>query len=231
MRVLIIVPAYNEEENIKKVIRSLNNYMQYDYLVINDCSQDDTKYILRGLQVEYLDIPVNLGIGGAVQAGYKYALEHDYDIAIQMDGDGQHNPEYIHSLIKPIEDGIADSVIGSRFINNEGFQSSVFRRMGIVFLSYIIKVVCGIKVYDVTSGFRAVNRKGIKLFSNDYAQDYPEPEAIITSSLNGLRIKEVPVIMNERMGGVSSINGLKSVYYMIKVTLAILVTRFMGKRR
>ncbi|MDO5147434.1 MAG: glycosyltransferase family 2 protein [Eubacteriales bacterium] len=234
MKTLVIIPAFNEEENIEEVVgKMVNDFPQYDYLVVNDCSKDATKKILYKNKCNYLNLPVNLGIGGAVQAGYKYALENDYDVAVQMDGDGQHNPEYIKDIIQPIADGEADSVIGSRFIENEGFQSSGLRRMGIKFLSSLISCSCGIKVLDVTSGFRAVNRKCIAIFANEYAQDYPEPEAIVVSAMKKIRIREVPVIMNERTGGVSSINGFKTVYYMIKVSLAILITRFTsgGKRK
>lgn len=230
-KVLIIIPAYNEQDNIKDVITKIEkDYTQYDYVVINDCSRDKTKDILSKEKSCCLHLPVNLGIGGAVQTGYKYAMENDYDIAVQMDGDGQHNPEYIKDIIQPILDGEADSVIGSRFLIREGFQSSGLRRLGIKFLSSLIRIVCGVRVFDVTSGFRAVNRKCIELFAEEYAQDYPEPEAIVVSSMKGVRIKEVPVIMNEREGGVSSINGFKTIYYMIKVSLAILITRLTTKR-
>lgn len=231
MKVLVIIPAFNEEENILKVLnRMQNQYSQYDYLVINDCSRDNTEKILSEGNYNYVSLPVNLGIGGAVQTGYRYALKNNYDIAIQMDGDGQHNPEYIKDIIVPIANGEADSVIGSRFITKEGFQSSGLRRMGIKFLSGLIYLTCGIRVYDVTSGFRAVNKKCIRLFAEEYAQDYPEPEAIVASAMQHIRIKEVPVIMNEREGGVSSISGLKSIYYMIKVSLAILISRLTGRR-
>ncbi len=239
IKVLIIIPAYNESENIQYVIENLRrvigkmNDPKYvvDYIVINDCSTDKTKEILLSIKANFLSLPVNLGIGGAVQAGYVYALENNYDIAIQMDGDGQHNPEYIKDLIEPLLDDETDTVIGSRFIDNEGFQSSSVRRFGINFLSMLIRAFCGVYVLDVTSGFRAVNREYIRLFAKDYAQDYPEPEAIVRSSGQGARIKEVPVIMSERMGGTSSIHGFRSIYYMIKVSLAIIITRFTTPRR
>lgn len=222
MKVLIIIPAYNEEENISTIIDSLcQKYPQYDYLVINDCSKDSTVKILKAKKANYLDLPVNLGIGGGVQTGYIYALYNNYDIAVQMDGDGQHLPEYLDTIIAPILNDEADVVIGSRFIQKEGFQSSFLRRLGIKFLSKIIYLLTGKKVLDVTSGFRAVNKKCIELFSQNYAQDYPEPEAIIFSALHKLRIFEVPVIMREREGGESSISGFKSLYYMIKVSLAL----------
>lgn len=231
MKILVIIPAFNESENIETVLKKLKtDAPNVDYLVINDCSTDNTKDILSDLKASYLNLPVNLGIGGAVQAGYVYAYNNGYDVAIQMDGDGQHNPSYIDKIVEPIKNGEADSVIGSRFIENEGFQSSFIRRVGINFLSGLIKCVCGVKVLDVTSGFRAVNRKCIELFAKEYAQDYPEPEAIVLSAVKGIRIKEVPVIMNERIGGESSISGFKSAYYMIKVSIAILITRFIARK-
>ena len=177
-----------------------------------------------------MSLPVNLGIGGAVQTGYKYARDNGYDVAIQMDGDGQHNPEYYKEAVDIIEQGEADIVIGSRFIEKEGFQTSFMRRFGIKLLSIMIKIVCGETVRDVTSGYRIVNRKFIEYFAEEYAQDYPEPEAIVAAKLNGAVIKEIPVIMNEREEGESSISPLKSVIYMIKVTLAIIFYRFTVKR-
>lgn len=230
MKILVIIPAYNEEKNIKKVVSDLQeNYKQYDYLVVNDCSNDNTEKILFEQKTEYVNLPVNLGIGGAVQTGYRYALANNYDIAVQMDGDGQHNSQYIEDIIMPIIDGEADAVIGSRFIEKKGFQSSFLRRLGINFLGNLIFLLCGTRIMDATSGFRAVNRKGIELFAKEYAQDYPEPEAILALSIRKLKIKEVPVIMNEREGGTSSINGMKSIYYMVKVSVALLVTKFITK--
>lgn len=221
-----MIPAYNEEENIVRVISEITEkYSQYDYIVINDCSTDSTLRLLQEHHFNYLSLPQNLGIGGAVQTGYMYARDNGYDIAVQLDGDGQHDPAFIADIIEPIEKGEADYVIGSRFIKKDGFQSSAARRMGINFLSGWIRLLCGEKVYDVTSGFRAVNRKCIEHFAADYPQDYPEPEAIIDARLRGMRISEVPVIMKERMGGVSSINIWRSMYYMIKVTLDILLCR------
>ena len=222
--VLVIIPAYNEEKNIKEVVDNLiENYPYYDYIVINDCSTDNTRKILQDNDFNFLDVPVNLGIGGGVQLGYKYALENNYDIAIQMDGDGQHDPKYFKDVIEPIKSGQADIVIGSRFIEKEGFQSSIVRRIGINFLSNLIKIVSGIKVKDVTSGYRAINKKFIAIYSKEYAQDYPEPEAIVNAAVNNAKILEYPVIMFERKGGESSISPIKSVYYMIKVSISIIL--------
>lgn len=225
-RVLIIIPAYNEAENIERVADDLiNNYPQYDYLIVNDCSTDDTEEIIRRRGYNYISLPANLGIGGGVQSGYLYAVQNDYDIAVQIDGDGQHDPAYIDNMIQPISEGKTDIVIGSRFITKEGFQTSFMRRFGINIIKLVIKMCCGVSVTDTTSGFRASNKEATKYFSLHYANDYPEPEAIVEASLNGFDIMEVPVIMKERGGGVSSINAKRSIYYMIKVSLALIVCR------
>jgi glycosyltransferase involved in cell wall biosynthesis len=226
MRVLVIIPAYNEEENIKRVVDNLITYYpQYDYVIIDDGSKDKTLDICRENGYNYISHDINLGIGGSVQTGYYYAKEFGYDIAVQMDGDGQHDPKYIKDLIAPIEEGKADIVIGSRFLNGEGFQSSSLRRFGINFLSGLIRVCCGKKIKDVTSGFRAVNRTIIEFYANNYEQDYPEPSAIIAGVLHHAKIQEVPVVMHERSGGKSSINPWRSFYYMLKVSLSILLFR------
>lgn len=232
-RILLIIPAYNEEENIESVVNNIQqNYPQYDYVIVNDGSRDRTEEICEDNEYRLLNLPLNLGIGGAVQTGYRYALKNHYDIAIQIDGDGQHDIAYVEKLIEPILSGDADITIGSRFIEKEGFQSSTARRMGISFLSGLIHLLCFQKVRDVTSGFRAVNKKFIKLYAENYPSDYPEPEAIVAAIMHRGKIIEVPVIMKERAGGSSSINLRRSVYYMIKVTLAILVCRIsFGIRR
>lgn len=231
MRVLLIIPAYNEAESIEAVVDGLiTHYPQYDYIVVNDCSTDDTEAICRARGYHYLSQPVNLGIGGTVQSGYLYAHERGYDIAVQLDGDGQHDPAYIPALLAPIEAGTADFVIGSRFLEKEGFQTSAPRRMGILVMRGVIRLCCGARVTDTTSGFRAVDKPLIEYFARVYAQDYPEPEAIVTAALSGFRITEVPVKMRERAGGQSSINTLRSVYYMVKVSLSLLVQRLGSKR-
>lgn len=226
-KILIIIPAYNEQGNIINTIADIKKHLpDADYVVINDCSTDNTKKILLENGANFIDLPVNLGIGGGVQTGYKYALEQGYDIAIQFDGDGQHKAEYLNDLITIIENQKADIVIGSRFIKNEGFQSSAIRRFGINFLSRLIKLLSGADVKDVTSGMRAVNKKYITFFAENYAQDYPEPEAILAANLDGAKIKEIPVQMAERASGNSSINSIKSIYYMIKVSMALIIHRF-----
>lgn len=232
MTILIIIPAYNEAENIAKVIESLSDFSyEVQYIVINDCSTDMTENVLRDINANYITLPINLGIGGGVQTGYIYAKENGFDIAIQIDGDGQHDVKYLPDMIKPILEKEADMTIGSRFINNEGFQSSAMRRCGINFLSWLIKICCGIQIKDVTSGFRAVNRRMIEIYAREYAQDYPEPEAIVTATYYNAEIKEVPVEMEDRQGGRSSISSLKAMYYMIKVSLAIIFKRCFDRRK
>lgn len=231
-KILVIIPAYNEAENIEKVINELEKTVPlYDYIVINDCSKDNTAQLIKEIKGEVISLAVNLGIGGAVQTGYLYALENDYDIAVQLDGDGQHDPSYLGELIRPIELGEASICIGSRFVLGEGFQSSGLRRAGIAFLGFVINLCIGEKIKDVTSGFRAVDRKYIEFFAEDYPQDYPEPEAIVMAHRKGAVIKEIPVVMREREKGTSSINLKKGIYYMIKVTLSVLLADVVGKSR
>lgn len=226
MKVLGIIPAYNEEGNIEELItkfRQIEVGVDIDLIVINDKSTDNTLNILEKLQVNYIDLPCNLGIGGAVQTGYSYGLKHGYDIAVQIDGDGQHDPMYILNLIKPIIQNEADMVIGSRYINNEGFQSTILRRIGIKYFSSLIKLLTNTKITDPTSGFRACNSKVMAYFAEYYPVDYPEPESTTALLRQRYRVIEIPVIMKERKFGLSSINLIKSIYYMVKVTLAILI--------
>lgn len=221
---LIIIPAFNESENILNTVNDIKNKASdFDYIVINDCSKDDTLSILKNNNLNYINLPVNLGIGGAVQTGYKYALENGYDLAVQVDGDGQHDPQYLSALSESLNREKADMVIGSRFIENKGFQSTFMRRVGILYFTNLINILTGYRITDPTSGFRMVNRKVIELFASDYPRDYPEPESIVSLLKRNLKIIEVPVEMKERQGGVSSIKMWNSVYYMVKVTIAILV--------
>lgn len=232
-RSLIIIPAYKEADNIEKLVDNIIvNYPMYDYVIVNDGSRDATRSICQKKGYKFLDLPINLGIGGAVQTGYKYAEREGYDIAIQIDGDGQHDVSHLDKVIEPIQNGQADIVIGSRFIQKEGFQSSSMRRFGIRFLSGLIHLCTGKKILDVTSGYRAVNQKFISLYAGNYPSDYPEPEAIVAAVMHRGTIMEVPVVMKERQKGTSSIHAWKSVYYMIKVTLAIIICRIsFGIRR
>lgn len=226
MKKLIIIPAYNEEANIVKTVESIErDAVGFDYIVINDCSTDRTKEICEEHGFHYVDLPINLGIGGAVQTGYKYAWENGYDMAVQVDGDGQHDPEFLELMAEYLETHQVDMVIGSRFIEKQGFQSSGMRRVGIRFFSGLIRLMTGKTITDPTSGLRMTGRNVIELFSKDYPRDYPEPESVVAILRKGLKVAEVPVIMREREGGVSSISMKKSVYYMVKVTLAILIER------
>ena len=231
MKKLIIVPAYNEEKNIKNVINNINeNAKDYDYIIINDCSTDNTEKVCKENNFKYISLPKNLGIGGAVQTGYKYAKENNYDIAIQFDGDGQHDTEYLDLLVKQIENG-ANMSIGSRYIDKEGFQSTYIRRLGKNIISFIIKILCRKKVTDPTSGFRACDRKIIEMFARNYPDEYPEPETIIKILTNKYVLVEVPVKMHERQGGKSSITPIKSLKYMIKVIISMFFARLDGKER
>lgn len=230
MKGLVIIPAYNEAKNIKIVIEDLKeNAPDFDYIIINDCSKDNLQEVCNELDYNMINLPVNLGIGGGVQTGYKYARENNYDVAIQFDGDGQHDAKYIHSLLEALEQNQLDMVIGSRFIEKQGFQSSITRRCGISFLSNLIKIVTGKRILDVTSGFRIVNKNVINQFCEYYPHDYPEPESIVDVVTQGGKVGEVAVKMRERQGGTSSINSIKSVYYMVKVSLAIVIAGLKGK--
>ena len=226
-RVLMIIPAYNEEKSILSVVENIKKVktkdFMLDYIVINDGSKDKTREVLIKNKLNFIDLPCNLGIGGAVQTGYKYAFYHDYDIAIQFDGDNQHDASFIPDLVTNIKKG-NDLVIGSRFVGDlSEFKSSKLRRMGINLLSGIIKTCTDVKIYDVTSGYRACNKKLISYFANNYPVDYPEPDSLVQVLKMQYKVREIPVIMHERKTGKSSINGFKSIYYMIKVLLAIII--------
>ncbi len=226
-KVLVIIPAFNEEGAVGKVVEEVRTHLpQADALVVNDGSTDLTSERAKASGATVLDLPFNLGIGGAMQAGYKYAHEKGYDIAIQVDGDGQHDPKEIPKLLQALEEKEVDMVIGSRFIGDSEFKSSMMRRVGISIFSKVISLIVGQKITDPTSGFRAANRKAIQLFAFDYPQDYPEPEVLVLLHKCGLKMAEVPIVMNERYAGESSITTIRSVYYMVKVLLAIFVDCF-----
>jgi hypothetical protein len=231
-KILLIIPAYNEEKNIRKTYVNILDYNKkyktnYDVIVINDGSKDKTEKVLNDNNIPHIKLITNLGIGGAVQTGYKYAYLNDYDIAIQFDGDGQHDINYVDRIIKPIIDNKTDMVIGSRFIDKKEskFQSSFLRRLGIKIISFFIKLKTNKRIYDTTSGFRAINKKLIKEFSNYYPTEYPEPISTVYVLNKKYKIKEVPVNMKEREEGTSSIKTWKSIYYMINVILTILLMR------
>lgn len=228
-KILVIVPAYNEEHNIGRTLDNLlaikGLYQGMDVCVVNDGSHDTTREIVRSKNVPLLDLPFNLGIGGAMQTGYKYAFENQYDIAIQFDADGQHGEQDLKALIRPIQTGEADMVIGSRFLERTPYRGSTLRRVGIYYFSKLLLSLSGARVTDPTSGYRAINRKVIGIFASYYPKDYPEPEVIVELKRRKCELKEVTVHMKERQGGKSSITPLRSMHYMIKVSISILVQK------
>ncbi|MBQ4066201.1 MAG: glycosyltransferase family 2 protein [Clostridia bacterium] len=230
MKLLLILPAYNEKDNIVNTVDQIRRFqksnptvVEVDYLVINDGSTDTTEQVCRENDIKCLSLIQNLGIGGAVQTGYIYAFMNGYDIAVQFDGDGQHDVNSLPDLIAPILSGEADFTVGSRFVEKgKTFQSTFLRRVGIRHLSLLIRLVSGLKISDVTSGYRAANKKTIAFLAKNYPTDYPEPESVVTLKKNKFRIKEVQVNMFERAAGKSSISSWKSIYYMCKVSFAII---------
>lgn len=226
---LIIIPAYNEAQAIEKTIQSLSG-VDADILVVNDGSSDTTGTIVCDLQKQcprlaLVSLPLNSGIGSAVQTGFLYARQHQYDYAVQFDGDGQHSEESLASLLEHAEANQLDLCIGSRFLDIKSFTSSLLRQVGIRFFVWLISVLSGVKVTDPTSGFRVYSKRAIMRFAEQYPDDYPEPEALFWCARNKLQVGEYPVIMHERQGGQSSIRYFKTVYYMLKVSLAILIDR------
>jgi glycosyltransferase involved in cell wall biosynthesis len=224
---IAIVPALNEEETVGRVIDEIRAFDPgFDIVVVDDGSIDRTAGVAADRGAHVLRLPFNLGIGGAMQTGYRYAFEHGYDIAVQIDGDGQHDPSQLPAILGPVLSGEADLCVGSRFAGEGAYRSSFLRRVGIRIFAAVVSAVVRQKVTDTTSGFRAVNRKGIALFAADYPHDYPEVEATVMCVKHKLRLREVPVGMRERGGGSSSITAVRSVYYMTKVLLAIFVGLF-----
>jgi hypothetical protein len=227
-RIAVVIPAYNEEASIASVVNAVNGITGQQALltpvVVNDCSRDATRQIIATLPCIALNLPINLGIGGAVQTGIKYALDNGFDYAVQTDADGQHPPEFITVLLRELEKNDWDVAIGSRFINKQGFQSTFLRRAGIRYLQWLLKLITGCTISDPTSGMRLMNRKAMEVLYWCYPDEYPEAEAVIIYHRNGLKFGEVPVQMNERKGGTSSIQGLHTIYYMFKVTIAVVFT-------
>lgn len=238
MKIILIIPAYNEQDNILNVCNIIKKYneeneQKLDYVVVNDGSKDNTLKILQENNLNHINLINNLGIGGAVQTGYKYAYENNYDIAIQFDGDGQHDINYVKNICEPIINGQASMCIGTRYLDKRSsqFQSTFMRRLGSNIISFFIKVCCKKKITDPTSGFRAADKNVIKEFSKEYPTEYPEPESTVAILILGFNVMEVPVSMNERTGGKSSIRFWKTADYMIKVVLAIIVDSINLKRR
>lgn len=228
MRILLIIPAFNEQASIIRTVdmiraASFPAGLQVDYLVIDDGSTDMTAQLCREHGVPCVSLVRNLGIGGAVQTGYLYAMEHGYDAAVQFDGDGQHDIASLPALLQPIADETQDFVVGSRFVTpGAGYRSTPLRRIGIRLLSLLTLCVTGRRIWDVTSGYRAANRRTLCYLAENYPADYPEPESLVHLLRHGARVAEVPVNMFARSGGSSSIGSLRSGYYMLKVSLAIL---------
>jgi glycosyltransferase involved in cell wall biosynthesis len=227
LRRVAIVPARNEEASVSAVIDELRAFdADLDVVVVDDGSTDRTAAVATARGAHVLRLPFNLGIGGAVQTGFRYALEQGFDVAVRVDGDGQHDPAQIGLLLEPLLAGEADIVVGSRFAGDPGYRSTATRRIGIRLFAWIVSLLVRQRVTDTTSGFQAVNRLGIQLFAADYPHDYPEVEATVMVFKHRLRLKEVPVRMRERAAGRSSITAVRSVYYMAKVLLAIGVAMF-----
>ncbi len=231
-KILIVIPAYNEEKNILNTYKTIENYnkkygVDYDVIVINDGSSDKTKEVLEKNDIPHINLITNLGIGGAVQTGYRYAYYHNYDIAVQFDGDGQHDISYVKDIVNPIINNECNMCIGSRFLNRKTseFRSSMARRIGIKIISIFIKIKTGKKIGDTTSGFRAIDKKIINKFAFVYPLEYPEPISTTMLLQEKYVVKEVPANMMERTNGKSSIRAWKSAYYMINVIMTILLMK------
>jgi glycosyltransferase involved in cell wall biosynthesis len=227
LRRIAIVPARNEEACVGGVVEEIRAWdPEMEIVVVDDGSGDRTAAIARAAGARVVRLPFNLGIGGAVQTGFRYAFENGFQLAVRLDGDGQHDPRELAALVEPVLAGRADIAVGSRFAGADAFRSSLARRIGIRLFAWIVSLLVRRRVTDTTSGFQAVNRRGIALFAADYPHDYPEVEAVVMVFKHRLRLEEVPVRMRERAGGRSSITAGGSVYYMLKVTLALLVGLF-----
>jgi glycosyltransferase involved in cell wall biosynthesis len=227
LRRVVIVPAHNEEESLAGVIEEVRaGDPDVEVVVVDDGSTDRTGSIAEAAGAVVLKLPFNVGIGGAVQTGYQYARDNGFDVAIQVDGDGQHDPNEIGRLLEPIRNGQADMVVGTRFAAGGGYRGTRLRRIGIRIFAAIVSRLVSARVTDTTSGFRAVNRKAIRLFATEYPHDYPEVESTVLLVRHGMRMVEVPVQMRVRETGHSSITALRAAYYMIKVLLALFIGLF-----
>ena len=227
LRRIAIVPAFNEERNIGGVVDELRAFDPgLDVVVVSDGSVDRTTDVAREHGAHVVALPFNLGIGGAVQTGFRYAYENGYELAVRCDGDGQHVPAELPKVLAPVLDGRADIAVGSRFVGGDGYQSSATRRIGIRVLALVVSAIARQRVTDTTSGFQALNRRALELFAADYPHDYPEVEGMVMTIKHRLRLVEVPVEMRERVHGRSSITAARSIYYMVKVLVALFVGLF-----
>ncbi len=226
-RIAVIIPAYNEEETVGEVVKGVKALgPAFDAVVINDSSMDQTTHSAEIAGAVVIELPYNLGIGGAVQTGFKYALINGYDCCIQVDGDGQHPPAEIMKVVEPLFANGCDIVIGSRFVGQTDYRVPFMRALGIRIISIFLRIVCGINVKDTTSGFRALNRRAMHFFATEYPQDYPEPESLLFAHRKGFNVMEVPIQMMDRKHGISSITPFRAAYYMIKVLLAMTIDLF-----
>jgi glycosyltransferase involved in cell wall biosynthesis len=224
VRLLAIIPCFNEEAHVARVVREvLAARPGIEALVVDDGSSDRTGALAAAAGATVVTLPYNTGIGTAVQTGYRYAKANDFDVAVQIDGDGQHDPAQLEALLAPLVAGESDLAVGSRFLRNEGFVSTPLRRVGIRSFSLVLSAMVGARLSDPTSGFRAANRRVISLFASLYPEDYPEVESLYLAHRVGLRIREVPTVMRPRSAGQSTITPLRSVYYMVKVMFVLFI--------
>jgi len=231
-RICVIIPAFNEEAAVGDVVRVAAEVIPTaQVLVVDDRSRDRTAEVAEKAGAMVLQLPVNLGIGGAVQTGYRYAYQYDFDFALQIDGDGQHDPREAQRILEPIQAGRADMVVGSRWLGRGSYIAPKGRRVGMRILSRLVSHRTGQVLTDTTSGFRAVGRRGIEVFAEEYPTDFPEVETLVLATKRGLRLQEVGVRMNHRTSGASSISGARSLYYMIRVITILLVDSIGRKDR
>jgi len=232
LKILVIVPAHNEEESLGMVLDEIRRKAPFvDIVVVDDSSTDGTAEVATKYDVKVLSLPINLGIGGAVQTGFKYALREGYDVAIQVDADGQHDPAYVPKLVDYLLTEKVDIVIGSRYLNNDPPKLSFVRNLGIKYFSWLTSKIVGRKITDCTSGFRALNKIAIQFFSDNYPVDFPDAEALILAHKAGLKIAELPVRFRNRNQGKSSLHFLRFLYYPFKETLSIITILTIRKKR
>jgi len=225
-KTLVVIPAYNEEDNIARVIQQIRKYVPYiDILVINDGSKDRTEQVVSDIGAEVINLPYNMGYGTALQTGFRYALRHGYGYAVQIDGDGQHDPKDMPTLLNVVLKNEADVAIGSRFLNVETYKAPRLRRIGMILFGYVASFIIGQKITDPTSGYQALNTNGIRFYASDYyPADFPDADVIIMLHRAGLSIKEIPVTMYLDVGNKSMHAGLKPIYYIFKMFLSIFLT-------